>query len=178
MDDIVGRLAAGIFLIIALILIPIVWVFSNLDLSQHSAVNNIVNSYTEEIRTTGVISKANYEDFIRRLQQTGMTFDISVLHKSKAAVPGDSANSYTIAYRSYNKNDILGVIEGYGADGEPNTSDDETPRDYIMKSGDQISITVQSIEETSGSKYIRLLTNGSSAIRLKASAGGMVGNTR
>lgn len=178
MEDIVGRLTAGIFLIIALTLIPIVWVFNNLDLSQRSVINNVVNAYTEEIRSTGVISKENYEDFIRKLQQTGMTFDISILHKSKAAVPGNSAGSYAVAYRSYNKNDILGVIEGYGADGEPNTSDDKAPRDYIMKSGDQISVTVQSLEETSGSKYLRLLMDGGSAIKLKASAGGMIGNTR
>ncbi len=178
MEDVVGRVFAPIFLIIAITLIPLVFVFSGLDLTQRSYVQETVDNYASEIRSTGVISKANYEKFIMDLQKTGMIFDINVVHKSKTVVPyGDG--DYRTAFRSYGKDDILSYIEGYGDDMIPNTADDNEGYDYVMKNGDFITIKITSVEGTPGTKYLGLLNgSGSRGIKLSASSGGMVGNTR
>ncbi len=177
MDDIVGRLASACFIIFSLTIIPLMIIFNNLDLSQRSALDTIVSTYTDEVRSTGVISKENYEDFLRKLSSTGYTYDIKIVHKSKTAVPTTSG-SYKIAYKAYSKSEILSYIEGFGPDGEPGTSDDTSIKDYVMKSGDFISIKVVADTETTGSKLFRSIINGSSIIKLGASSGGMVGNTR
>ncbi len=177
MEDIVGRIASAFLIIAALTIIPLMIIFNNLDLAQRSTLNKIVDNYADEVRSTGVISKENYEDFLRQLSQTGYTYDIYITHKSKTAVPV-SGGDFKIAYKAYSKSDILEYVEGFGPDKEPGTADDTDFKDYTMKSGDFISIKVVANTETTGSRLFRMMNKGVPVIKLGSSSGGMVGNTR
>ncbi len=176
MDDIVGRIAAGVLIAVSLTLIPLVWVFNNFDLAQRSYVNNVVDSYVGEVRSTGEITEENYNQFLRDLSKSGMMFDIEIIHKSKTLVPaeaGDKNGDYRTSYRSYNKDDIF---EYMNLDAHTGTDD---AYDYIMKDGDSITIKVTSITDTEGSKFLRMITSGGvNATKLTASSGGMIGNTK
>ena len=178
MDNVLSRIFGPIILIIMMLVVPIIWIATGLDNTQRSAVDKIVHDYAAEVKSTGVITKENYDSFLRDLQKTGETYDITVVHKSLIAVP-EAGGTYSKAYRSYGKEDILNYIEGFGADQEPGTADDTDVQVYKMKQGDFINITVVSTNGSIGTRYLDA-ANGSpiKGIKIKATAGGMIGNTR
>ena len=178
MDGIVGRIIAPIILIVLMVVTPLVWVATGIDNSQRSAVDRIVNTYVSEVRSTGVITKENYEMFLRNLQKTGELYDINIVHESVVAVP-NGKGKYGKAYTAYGKEDILAYVEGYGDDLEPGTADDTEGADYKMKQGDYITITATSLNGSVGTRYLDA-ANGDAVkgIKINATAGGMVGNKK
>ena len=178
MDHIIGRIVAPIILIILMIVVPLVWVATGIDNTQRSAADRIVNMYASEVRSTGVITKENYEAFLRNLQKTGEIYDINIVHESVVAVP-EGKGKFSKSFKSYGKEDILAYVEGYGDDLEPGTADDTEGADYRMKTGDYITITATSVNGSVGTRYLDA-ANGDAVkgIKINATAGGMVGNKK
>lgn len=177
MDDILGRVFSYILLIFGLFFVAPLFVFLNADITTRNYVNTCVNEFTEEARAGGVITKADYNQLVNRLTASGDTYIITMEHKSKILVPDEDGNYQTV-YESHPTNEILSILFGYGSDGEPGSADDVPEgEDYVMKNGDYLTITAKSNSPSIGTRFYSGIRFQSGGIKLRASAGGIVGKT-
>ena len=182
-DDAVGKVVASLFLIIGIFLIPLIIISVNSDITERSYVDENVQEFCEMVRSTGCLSKANYEEMRNALSATGNIYKITFLHRSYRAIP-DGDGEYRSAFTAYGTTEILNYIYGTFDPGDPcpiyNSYDplDEKTWDYTMKDGDYFSITVEGVNPTKGASFLKLLTGGRGNEHLYCTSGGMIGNTK
>ena len=159
-DDPIGILVALFSLIFLLSVLPLAIIQNNVDSQVEMAIEEAVEDFTDNVRSTGYITKEEYEIFKNELTTYGYTLNVEMLHRSKVVVPNGS--SYSTAYNAYNFNDILDALETNGI--------------YTMKNGDFFYIKLTSVDSTFGSKIFSTIL-GTSGTKIAIPSGGMVGNT-
>ena len=170
MNDPYGKIFAFLASIIMMVFISLTLIFTGIvDPIAKSSANKAVQDFSDKARSTGIITQSDYQQLITKLSAGLYTYQINMQHESKVIVPYEKNDGSTVdgeyrqATRSYGKNEILDTIEN----GTP----------YKMKSGDTFSISIVSLNETFGSRIIKVATfGGSSSIKISASAGGIVGS--
>ncbi len=159
-EDPIGVVFAMLLLIFGITILPMVIIQNNVDAQSRSAAEALVQDFADNARSTGYITREEYDKFKSDLVATGYTYHVEMLHRSKIVVPNGS--TYTTAYNAYNFNDILDMLETSGR--------------YSMKSGDFFQIQLTTISETKGSGYLAAIIGGPGQ-KMTIPAGGLVGNT-
>lgn len=175
-DDAVSKVVAALFLTLGIFVLPLIIISVNSDLTERSYVDENIQEFSEMARSTGYISKENYEQLMNVLSSAGGTYKITMLHRSYRAIPSGPAGEYRTSYTAYGQNDIICKLYGLNVDGSPNASDPGS--DYVMKDGDFFSITVEGMGSTKSASYLKALSGGKGEEHLYCTSGGMVGNTK
>ena len=162
-DNPIAKAFASLFLILGISVLPLMLVMNNVDNQARSAAEAAVQDFADNARSTGVLTKADFEVLKAKLQATGYVYHVEMLHRSKMAIP-DDAQGYRDVYKAYNFEDISNIWE-------------ENEGVYAMKNGDFYQILITSTTPTIGSK-IYAANYGGSGITLNIPAGGMVGNKK
>lgn len=173
MDDVLGRSFSYMLLIFGFFFLVPLLLFANADISNRSYVGQALNEFVGEARESGEITQEGYQRLMNKLIATGEGYQISAEHRSKVTVY--DGTEYQSSYRSYNYNDILSVMEGYGEDMEPGTADDTGKGSYPMKRGDYFTVTVKSNGPTLGSRFLAAILPGHQGLKLVCTSGGIVG---
>lgn len=170
-EDPVSRVASPLLLILLMVIVPLLIGTMVLDVSQRSTADNAVQEFSQEARSTGYISQANYQNLVTALSTTNKSYTVKMLHRAKTATPvygndGKATGKYTTTYVAYNQDDIFTKLD----DGE----------DYVMKNGDFFDISVASQQPMTGFSYFGAFTGQGPNLGMKiiCKAGGMVGNTK
>lgn len=174
-DDAVGKVVSSLFLIIGIFLLPLIIISVNSDITERSYVDESIQEFAEMVRSTGHVSKANYEELRNVLSSSGQTYKVTMLHRSYRALPS-GAGDYRSTYTAYNERDILNTIYGLKFNGDPDGS--SPGKDYVMKDGDFFSITVEGVNSTKSASFLKILTGGRGEEHLYCTSGGMIGNTK
>ena len=175
MTDIVGKVMSIIAFAVIFIMI-ITMYLGRAEYSKEAYIRNEATMFIDECRTTGRISPANYETFMKQVATLG-SYNVDMAHGKKMAYASGYFNSddTEIINKGKYEQDYLytgidGILEGmFSEDGESS--------DYNMRTGDTIEIT---ITHNAGMFYRLMqwiaganLTNDGVLIRY----GGTVGNT-
>ena len=151
---------------------------AKLDNTIQAYVDNEVYEFVDESRASGYISPESYMELVSDIYKTGNLYDIKITHQSKASVPytnedgspvyrnGEQLKNTTMAYRTYNKEDILTVMF-------PNGSNNQR---YPLKNGDYLKVSVALKEPTLAAKLYSQWT-GTYMKTIQTSYGGYVGST-
>lgn len=175
-DDAVSKVVAALFLTLGIFVLPLIIISVNSDITERSYVDENIQEFSEMVRSTGYISKENYEQLLNVLSSAGGAYKITMLHRSYRAIPSGSSGDYRTSYTAYGQNEIIRHLYGLKLDGSPDTSNPGS--DYIMKDGDFFSITVEGTGSTKSASYLKALSGGKGEEHLYCVSGGMVGNTK
>ena len=159
-EDPIGVVFALLLLIFGIAVMPMLIVQNNVDSQSRSAAEALVQDFTDNARSTGYITKEEYDQFKSDLVATGYVYHVDMLHRSKVVVPYNG--TYTTAYNTYNFNDILDILETTGR--------------YSMKNGDFFQMKITTTGDTLGSSYVGAVL-GRPGQQMTIPSGGLVGNT-
>lgn len=81
MSDTLITVVAIILVAGLIFVVPLMTMADRLDTTSQAEVESIVTDFVEEIRTTGKITKENYNKFLENLSATGYIFDVEMQTK-------------------------------------------------------------------------------------------------
>lgn len=166
MEDIVADILAILAGVLILFILPLSIVTLNMDNTAQGLIDNAVVEFTDNARTTAVITAESYEKLCRAVDSAEKNCFIKITHSSKYAYSDGSDIDYL--YYDYTKDDILNTIYTPTGDNQK----------YRMKNGDYLSVTVYSTKATLGTKIYRMVLPGfgSDTHTIHSVYSGMVGN--
>lgn len=164
-EDSFGKALASLLLILGIAFFPLVLMQENVDNMSRAAAEEAVQDFADSARSTGFLTKSDYEVLRSKLVSTGYTYHVQMLHRSKTVVPDPTiAEGYRTSYKAYNFEDISKYWE-------------ENEGIYPMKNGDFYQILITSATPTKGSAMLGILHGNAGTIQ-SIPAGGMVGNQK
>ena len=81
MSDTLITVVAIILVAGLIFVVPLMTMADRVDTTSQAEVESIVTDFVEEIRTTGKITKENYNKFLENLSATGYIFDVEMQTK-------------------------------------------------------------------------------------------------
>lgn len=81
MSDTLITIVAIILVAGLIFVVPLMTMADRVDTTSQAEVESIVTDFVEEIRTTGKITKENYNKFLENLSATGYIFDVEMQTK-------------------------------------------------------------------------------------------------
>lgn len=173
MKDILGKV-----FVIMLAMVSVLLITANISLKQDNTTQTYVTDAAYEFidisRATGYISSQSYLDLIKKLDSTGILYDIEIVHKSAEVTQG-SANDpgsagTAVYYEHYYTSEILNEL----------FSGDEVYMDaytkYNLKRGDYLSVVISNKTPTFGNRLLGFLFRSFQEQTIHVSYGGYVGS--
>lgn len=146
MENILSGLIAPFLLCIALILVPVTDITLQADRVSQNVVDNAVQEFVDNARSSGKITHVEYEQLMGRVNAALPLSDVSILYGEKSAVPGDEPQTYEVYHEHVPMEAILDTlypdVGSYG--------------DFLMKDGDYLSVTVKNTTDTLGTKLLSI----------------------
>lgn len=172
MSDTLITIIAIFLAAILMFVFPLMMVSSTQDDISQVAVQSLVAEFVNNAATKGKITLAEYNTFASKLYATGNTYSIDLEHKimttnpNKGEVEQLGENLYYSVYNST-------IIDG--ANGIYNS----TKKEYLMKKGDYLIVTVKNTNTTIASQIKNFLYSvvGKDMYTIAASASALVVNT-
>lgn len=165
----------GVFLIIALMIFtPLMLLELHSDQVAQSYVNDAVEEFINKSCASSVISSTSYEEMVNRLDATGITYDIYLVHEKEQVEPEVDnnnnlvTNSYVQYYEEYRGEEIYDTL--FPDDGT------EGIQRYYLNNGDYIRVVVENTSSTTGSRMFSSIMSSHSGKTVFCSYGGYVGN--
>ena len=173
-STIIAIILAGILIFI----VPLATLTDRSDNVVQENVSLIVEEFVTEIRNTGKITRAKYQEFVNKLEATGYTtYDIDIQLKILDENPGKKtaqANYTKIGENVYYEIYTTQILKQLGIqidDDEPSQNDE-----LILKEGDIIYLEVKNADSTPSQTLDSSLLGFSNAgeYAISASSSGMV----
>lgn len=142
MDDILISIFAIVLSVILMFIFPLLTMADRTDDVSQLTVDIATVEFVDEVRTTGIITKSEYEKFTSNIATTGNTYNIELEVSVKDENPGrkmtmDSSTNDDIGenvYYSIYTSQIMDSIKNNG--------------EYILKEGDVFSVSVKNTNQT------------------------------
>lgn len=176
-STIIALLVAGVLLFI----VPLVTLTDRSDNVTQESVKLIVEEYVTEVKNTGKMTRAQFQDFEDKLDATGNAYDIEIEIQHLDENPGKKtaqANYTKIGENVYYSEYTTQILDGLGIkthNDETNLSPDSNPT-IQLKEGDIVTVSVTNANSTAAqtlkSSFIGFSNAGEYAI--SASSSGMV----
>lgn len=160
--DTVGKVIAIIIVMVALFIAPLVSMSSTNDAITQSTVYDISSEFVDDVRECGYVSQERYLSFITELDNTGILYNVEMIHshntinpvfdeqdvttesgatvKQQVVVDTNSTTEY------YYQDEILDKV--YSSDGV-----------YTMTQGDTFSIKVYNRDKTMAQRIRQMVFN-------------------
>lgn len=167
--DYLSKMFAFLLSAILLFVVPsfrVAWISDQALLKQ---VNQDTCEFVNNVRHKGFVSKIMYEDFVRKLAETGNVYTIEMRHMHDVwdYVPSTSEpEGYETAnfFDEYSEFEILKEI--YENDNQK----------YFMNKGDSFSVCVTNKTKTATNIFLNFLTGGGDTNAIFSKFGGMITN--
>ena len=160
--DTVGKIIAIIIVIIALFIAPLISMSSNNDSITQSTVYDIASEFVDDVRECGYISQERYLLFISELDNTGILYDVELIHSHSSVNPVfETQTSGNGGAPTTTQQVVTGTSEVTDC-----YYTDEILRDiystegiYRLSVGDTISITVKNRDKTIAQRIRQMVFN-------------------
>lgn len=162
----------GIFLAAILMFVfPLMTVSNTQDDISQVAVQSLVAEFVNNSATKGKITQDDYNAFLSKLYATGNTYDIQLEHKIITTNPNKGASDQlgeNLYYSVYNSTII-----------DSSTTGINNKKEYLMKKGDYIIVTVKNTNITIASQIKNFLYSivGKDTYTIAANSSALVVNT-
>lgn len=140
------------------------------DQNIENFANDKVNEFVDNACATGIITDTAYETMVYWLDQTGLIYDIHLIHSSNQIAPkvGEDGtiipNGYVQYDNEFRNDDIYQML----FEGSSDT--------YYMKEGDYLRVIVESKTPPLGVRMWNAITFSSFDSHISVNAGNYVGN--
>ena len=132
-------------------------------------VQTATTEFTDQIRTTGVITQENYDNFVQTLAATGNSYDVDITVQIADYNPEKKETSVTttigdnVYYTLYNTQ----ILESLASD---------IKKQLTLKEGDIVSVTVENTNTTIGMQLRNFIykVTGNDSSTITASASGII----
>lgn len=156
-------------------MMPILLFAIKSDSTAENYANDAVDEFINRACATGMITSSSYEEMINRLDSTGITYDIYLIHSDEKTAPtvlddgSVKLDSYEKYYEEHRNSEIYETLFPDNA---------ETGiRKYYLGNGDYIRVVVENNTPTLGTRLFSAFTLGSSDTpSILVSRGGYVGH--
>lgn len=169
MNDIIGKFAVIIFGIPFVFYIAIAIIALKMDNMSQTYIDNAVVEFVDNARASARITPEAYENMAYKISVAHSPCEIKIWHSAKYVNPGEESDG---------RYDALTYNEDYGKEYifSKMYPDNYTSKDYLLKEGDYIKVTVQNETPTLGARLAGILLPGYNKNSLFTSYGGYVGN--
>jgi hypothetical protein len=161
-------------IVVLLCIVPAQRQYEMIDKLVYTQSNVITSKFQSDVSKQGYIDREMYENFIKRLADTGRSYDITFVHRQinyyplKATDPGYTVEKpWTVLALEHPDREILKKIYDKAA---PNN------KIYKMNIGDDFKVTVQDKNLSSGSIFKSWINRKGSKSWVYASYGGAIQN--
>lgn len=142
--------------IIVMFTAPMLLVMLKADQTTQAYVQDVVEEFVDKSAVSGQISEASYMDFVNRLDSTGVTYDVNIIHSKEMVTPqleekddGTFEISPVGKYNTYYEDHINGEIY------EVVFPDNAEGKTYYMGYGDYLRVNVRNNTDTMGTKLLK-----------------------
>lgn len=147
MINALSKITSAILAIILVYLYPMLQSAERQEDIQYLRGYNELVQFTDGLRNKGYVTPTMYEEFAKRIEETGIMYDIQLEHRHKKYHPeyGDPANGstfkqdFTIVYDSYYTSDLLQILYPIST-GSPTV--ENSKRKYKFEIGDYVIVTL------------------------------------
>lgn len=146
MGEAFGRVVSVVFGILVLFFLPLLILGLKADNIAQARIDNAIVEFVDNARATAKISSEAYERLCQKIDSIQPFCEIQITHSEYLLFP-DTSCGVADGYYDTGKVDILDYIY-------PETGEN---RDYEMKLGDFINVTVYNTKPTLGTKLYRLI---------------------
>lgn len=168
MREAFGTIVAVILVVLAMFLNPIQENACKEDVITQDYVYTTVADFVQEVQLCGYITQEQYNEFTKKLSDTGSVYTIEMTHSHDVIMPvfGEDGNSVTgtKTVRSTTYEDEI-LEKMYNTEGV-----------YYFEVGDQFSMTVKNKSRTTAQKLNSLLSKGSTKYAVVATYGATIRN--
>ena len=174
-STIIALLVAGVLIFI----VPLVTLTDRSDNVAQENVRLIVEEFVTEVKNTGKLTKAQYQDFVTELHSSGnSTYDIEIQIQRLDENPGKKtaqANYTKIGENVYYSEYTTQILNQLGI-ATTNQAEDKNKQKIILKEGDIITVEVKNSNSTAAQTLKSSFIGVSSADEyvISARASGMV----
>ena len=155
MSDILGKFVSIILCVVLLFIAPVMLLGSKLENNIQIYAEDAVTQFVDTAVASGYISAQNYREFVEKLGNTGLRFDLELVHRSSKKIPGEEEGTHnTIDECAYTEDILLKLFPDDGSDGI-----------YRMKNKDMLEVNLNNVTSTYGTNIFLHLKTGSSAHR-------------
>jgi hypothetical protein len=146
--DSIKFIAVIVLLIVTAVIMPSVRTSERHDNNAETMAIRATQEFVDTTRSKGYIDNRDYTVFTRKLDYTGLVFNVTIEYNKKRYQPlyGDPNDFYSftdkfeVMYEGYYNEDILNILfPGNG------TEQDDPSRRFNMRVGDLISVRVESM---------------------------------
>ncbi len=172
-----SKIAVIILGMLFLFYMPTLVISQKLDNSVQTYVDDCVQEFVNESRSTGYISTQNYLKMIEQLDNTEIIYNISITHSKRVVVPryndeGVFTGEYDVVYNDFFKDEIEAVLFYT----ETSESAYSVNNKYKMNNGDYLQVTIQNESDTFGTKILSFISSTGNGKKILTTYGGHVGN--
>ena len=140
MSDTLITVIAIFIAVVLMFVFPLMSVSERNDDVSELAVQSATTDFVNKVKTSGVVTRQNYDAFIQTLNATGNTYDVDVELKIL-----DENLSSKVGQASSQK---IGENVYYSVYTSQMESELEKSNKYVLKEGDKISVTVKNTNVT------------------------------
>lgn len=170
MNDIIGKFAIIIAGVILVFFIPLTIISLKQDNTTQSYIDNAVMEFVDNARASARITPKAYEKLVDKVNIAHAPCTIEIWHSAKYTVP--DYNSATGAYGSITAHEDFSKMYIL----EHMYPDNFTAKDYELKEGDFLQVTVSADSPTLGSRMAGVFLPGYNKRSIFTAYGGYVGN--
>ena len=164
--DALSKVFAVIVTIIAIFIVPVVNLANSHDDIVQPTVYSATTEFVEDVREQGKLTQDMYISFVQKLDDTGLLYDIEMVHSHDTAVPEFDDAGKTVGVKE---------VENLIYTDEILKSVYETNGIYKFNKGDYFSVKVTNKEATLGQQMRRTVFRMSdSGARIVAQHGGVI----
>ena len=175
---IMDRIIATLLAIMVFIYVPLVFVVEKQEQTMETYAGDAVDEFVNKACATGIITPTSYEELVHRLDSTGVSYRIYLVHQEETIEPtvklenGENKSqigSYEQYYLEKRNKEILDILFP-----DPPTTDDVY---YRMEEGDFFKVVIENNSPTFARRWKQLfLTSMNDTPSIMVSRSGYVGN--
>ena len=171
MSDTLITIMGIVLAAILMFVFPLMAISNTQDDISQVAVQSLVSEFVNNVATKGKVTQDDYNSFISKLYATGNTYDVQLEHKIMTTNPNKGATDQlgeNLYYSVYNSTIVDSKATGI-----------DYNKQYLMKKGDYIIVTVKNSNTTIGSQVKNFIYSivGKDTYTIAASASALVVNT-
>ncbi len=176
MVDAFKAIVVIVLLVIGFMIYPAMRVADRTEELARQAAGSAVEEFVDTVRGKGYVAPIDYNILLRRLDGTGMVFDVQLEHLKKTIQPvyngSTFTNRFTIEYIGSFTLDILDKV--YPDPSSTPIAEDDERRYYGMQAGDLFQVRVQSKGQSLSSRLRNIMFRSGTDIPIMITYGGMV----
>jgi len=180
MKDNISIIFAALIGVFLVVLLPLFSLLDRQDSMAYNVVLTATTNFVDKIRTDGFIDRDSYNNYIAAMASTGNTYKVRIKAYKKLLINDTDndgniiADSYIEEKELYNTQDILKQLElGAGEKTEESIYKNNT---YLFNKNDEIYVSVENTNITTGSIIYSLLANVSNIKIVDINYGGVINN--